>query len=223
MTTIEFNPSGDGEFNNWQTKTLSIIQLNAPFWGILLAEVSALIPIQAYWMMAFLKANNKNTCDNNDLLVKEEARATYEMALDKFFDQWLIRNVKVPNSERLRMNLPLKEKLKEDILAPATAPVGIIDFSSKLQHTIHFTDEQHPRTKNMPEDVLGCEIWFKKNGDPPVHLSELSYLATNSSTPYILVFKTEDIGKRMYYRMRWINSLDQRGPWSEIISAQIMG
>ena len=103
---------------------------------------------------------------------------------------------------------------------PTTRPVAKIDTSQRLQHTISFVDEETPGKSKKPDGVIGCEVWFKL-GTAPTDPSELTYLATDTKTPYIAVFDGADAGKTAHYMLRWVNRRGERGPWSQTVSATI--
>jgi beta-lactamase class A len=104
---------------------------------------------------------------------------------------------------------------------PVTRPVGNVDTSMRLQHTIHFKDEATPQSKARPARVRGCQIWHKVGGDAPKDPKELQYLATDTASPYVAHFDGADAGKPVYYWLRWENTIAETGPWSETIMATI--
>jgi hypothetical protein len=80
-----------------------------------------------------------------------------------------------------------------------------------------------PRSKAKPDGVHGCEIWTKLGGEAPKDSSELTYVATDTRTPYTLVFGGADVGKTAWYWLRWVNTRGQCGPWGSPISAMVAG
>jgi len=64
---------------------------------------------------------------------------------------------------------------------------------------------------------------MKVDGEPPKEANELIYLATNTSSPYMVLFEGKDAGKVVYYWLRWVNTRGERGPWSNMLSAMVVG
>jgi len=217
----DYVPRSDAEFDIWQTALTEIIEPKLTDWGILADDFAALQTVQGVWADAFSKADNKQNRTSADVQAKNDARETYEKALRAFVSEWLAYNSKIADSDRERMGLTVKSDSRTPVAVPSTRPTGTIDFSVRLQHTIHFADEATPRSKAKPAGVHGCEIWMKVDGDPPKDASELTYLATDTRTPYVATFDGADAGKMVYYWLRWINSRSQQGPWSSTISAMI--
>lgn len=219
MTQSNFIPTTDVNFNLWQGSLVTIVQTNATAWGILPADVAALIALQVAWAAAFAKASNKQNRTAADVQAKTDARKNYEAFLRKFIAQWLSNNARVPNSERQRMGITVKTGTRTAAPVPETCPMLTIDFSSRLQHTISFVDEATPRSKAKPAGVHGCEVWMKLGNDAPKDISEFTYLGTDTATPYIATFDSADIGKTAWYMLRWVNTRGERGPWSATMSA----
>ncbi|HAF29649.1 MAG TPA: hypothetical protein DCG75_11445, partial [Bacteroidales bacterium] len=179
--------------------------------------------LQNNWGDTFAIASSKQNRTSADVQAKDDARTVYEKELRSFVAQWLSFNTKVSNSDRERMGLTVKSGTRTAVPKPTTCPVGAVDFSARLQHTIHYADEASPRSKAKPAGVHGCEIWMKPGGSAPVEASELTFLATATRTPYIITFDGADAGKTVYYWLRWVNTRSEHGPWGSAISAMVAG
>jgi hypothetical protein len=103
---------------------------------------------------------------------------------------------------------------------PTTVPIGQVNTSRRLEHTISFTNEDGSSAK--PFGVHGCQIWYKI-GTPAVDPSELSFMFTDTSSPHIHQFNGEHVGKNVYYWLRWENTRGETGPWSDVVMATITG
>lgn len=110
-----------------------------------------------------------------------------------------------------------------DVPTNATRPVGTIDTSQRLQHTIRFADESAPDKKRRPRETMGCEIWAKLDGAPPIDETECQFLAIDSSTPYLKVYAGADAGKMAHYLLRWRFTDGSVSAWGETVSATITG
>jgi hypothetical protein len=56
---------------------------------------------------------------------------------------------------------------------------------------------------------------------PPADPGQCHFVALDTSSPYLLVHDPADAGKTAHYMMRWVNTRNQPGPWSETVSATI--
>jgi uncharacterized protein YunC (DUF1805 family) len=105
----------------------------------------------------------------------------------------------------------------------ATVPVGSVDTSKRLRHTIHWTEATTPDNKKRPRGSMGAEIFVKIDGPPPTDVSQCTYLALDSATPYVAEYDGADAGKMAHYMIRWRMSDGSTGAWGETISATITG
>jgi len=219
----DYIPQNDAKMNLWQKNLVEIVASNKTEWGILDTDLALVKTKQAVWEPAFEKASNKQNRTAADVLAKDEAYDDYVATIRPFVAQWLANNNKVTDADRARMGLTVKTGTRTATPIPTTSPVGSIDFSVRLQHTIHFSDEASPRSKAKPAGVHGCEIYMKIDGEAPKDVSELTYVATDTATPYVVKFDGTKAGKMVYYWLRWVNTRGETGPWSITINAMVMG
>jgi len=218
MSRSDYVPRSNAAFNIWQAEIVADVQLFATLWGILAADITALLAQQAIWVAAFAKGGNKNNRMSPDVQTKDDARAVYEKALRKFIGKWLANNDKVPDAERIRMGLTVKSGTHTSVATPTTNPVATVDFSVLLQHRINFVDSNTPTSKAKPAGIIGTEVWCKL-GDATV----FSYLGLCTATPEVMTYDDADAGKKATYRLRWVNTKGEEGPWSTVVSAMVVG
>lgn len=218
MSTNDFIPNSDAEFHVWQGALIAIVQPSVTTWGILPADMTALTGFQATWIAAYNKASNKQNRTAADVQIKDDARKAYEKAIRTFVAQWLSSNTKVSNGERERMGLTVKTGTRTAATVPSTSPVGTIDFSVHGQHSISFVDQLTPTSKAKPDGVMAAEVWAKV-GDA----TDYTYIGLSTRTPYVAKYTDTDAGKTATYRLRWVNTHGEQGPWSSPVSSIIVG
>ena len=218
MSNTDYVPVNDAEFNIWQAEIVADVQLYATLWGIIAAEITALLAQQAAWAAAYAKGGNKNNRMSPDVQTKDDARAVYEKALRKFILKWLANNDKVTDTERIRMGITVKSGTHTAVAVPTTNPVATVDFSVLNQHSISFVDSDTPTSKAKPDGVLGAEVWCKL-GAATVY----SYLGLCTATPKVITYDDTDAGSKASYRLRWVNTKGEEGPWSSTVSAMVVG
>jgi len=217
----DFIPHSDAEFNTWQAGVVSNSQANATAWGILAADMTALVASQGVWAAAYAKAVNPNNRLTADVQAKNDARTTYEKNLRHFIGKWLAKNEKVPSAERVRMGIPVYTDTHTAVPAPWSAPVAVVDFSTHLQHGINFVDSQTPTSKAKPEGAHGCEVWVKLGAPAPATNADYVYAGLATRTPFTLNFQEADEGKTAWYHLRWVNAKGEPGPWSSTVKAVV--
>lgn len=108
---------------------------------------------------------------------------------------------------------------------PTTRPIGNVETAQRLEHRIEFVDETSTTTSSnaKPDGVASCFIFRKIDGAPPVDVSECSFLAQDTGSPYLATYTGADAGKTVYYILRWANPKGEMGPISETIAATVTG
>ena len=132
----------------------------------------------------------------------------------------------VTDDDRRAMGLPVHDGVRTLAAEPQMLrPYGIADTSKPFQHTIKYREEG-AEGRGRPDYAIGCEVWMKVTaaGEPvPTNPDDLKYAGTNSASPYNCEFAGSDASKVAHYRLRWVTRDGAKGPWSEVISATIVG
>jgi len=126
----------------------------------------------------------------------------------------------VTDEMRAALGITVRSTSRTAAGAPTTRPVVTVDTSQSLRHTITFVDELTPTSRAKPDGVSGCEIWVKV-GDAPSGPSDLTYLALDTRSPYVAEYDDDDAGKIAHYRLRWLSTRGETGPWSQVVSGTI--
>jgi hypothetical protein len=218
----DYLPLSDAEFDDWQSNLMTTIGSNLVQWGIPEADFDGLKLKQPVWESAWGKAANRQNRTQADVVDKDAAGTDYKKAIRSFVAQWLANNARVTDADRSRLGITVKTTTRTPVAVPATSPVASIDFSVRLHHTIHFADEAGGRSKAKPAGVHGCEIYVK-TGSEPKDVSEMTYLGTDTATPFTVKYNPEQAGLIVYYRLRWVSTRGEAGPWSAIVSAVVPG
>ena len=127
----------------------------------------------------------------------------------------------VDDAERAALGITVPDTVPTPVGPPETRPVVKVDTSQRLQHTISFGDELTPTRTAKPAGVRGAQLWVKIGDPAPIDPSELTYLATDTRTPYVAAFAGADANKVAHYMLRWESTRGEPGPWSETGSATI--
>jgi hypothetical protein len=149
---------------------------------------------------------------------KDAARAVLEAIIRS------IRNIananKVKQSDIDALGIPASSGAAP---SNATVPAGAVNTSERLRHTISWTDAASLDNKRKPRGVMGCEIWLKLDGPPPIDESECTFLTLDSKTPYLSEYPGTDAGKMAHYLLRWRMSDGSVSALGETVSATITG
>ena len=219
----DYIPKSDAEYNVWQFNLIDYLEENATLWGIPAEVITSLKASQTLWTAAFDKASNKQNRTAADVVTKNEASNNYTKAIRDTVQQWLVRNPKVTDGDRVRMGITKRTNSHTPVPAPDTFPLGTVDFSVRLQHTISFYDQASAHSNAKPEGVSGCEIYLKIDGEAPKSVNEMNFQGTCSASPFVVKLDASKTGNIAWYWLRWVNRKGETGPWGTVVSAMIVG
>lgn len=211
-------PSKEADLNLYFQTAVPYLVTNKARLLVSAANQTGLTADLAAWVNIYPVSQNANTRTKTVVENKDVAKANLMTRLRNVYAD-------VPASvwtteDRNTLNIGVRDGVKTKTPTPTTKPIAQVDTSRRLEHTISFTDEDGSVGK--PDGVRGCQIWFKI-GENAIDPSELSYMATDSATPYVYKFNGENAGKPVYYWLRWENTLGETGPWSDVVMATITG
>jgi hypothetical protein len=218
--STDFLPSPDADFDIWQHNFYTYVNAHLAELGLTAADLAPLAAAQTSWQNAFSSHITAQAAALGARQGKDTARDNFE-SLTRAFVRRVQAIPSVTDAARASMNISVAQG-RAPATPPATRPVVSVNTDQRLRHTVNFVDETTPTSKGKPDGITGCEIW-NKVGDPPTGPSQLTYLGTDTRTPYIAEFKETDAGKTAYYMLRWVNSKGEPGPWSQTVSATITG
>ncbi len=211
-------PSKEADLNNYFQAAVAYLILNKARLLVSPANQALLTAQLAAWNDVYPASQNSNTKTKTIVENKDSAKETLIGTLRSVYGD--IPNSVLTAEDRNTLNIGDRNAPKTAAPVPSTKPVAQVDTSNRLEHTISFIDESGSAAK--PDGVRGCQIWFKI-GEPATDPNELSYMATDTASPYTYHFAGDNAGKAVYYWLRWENTRGEVGPWSNVVMATITG
>jgi hypothetical protein len=221
LTMKDYIPSSDADFEIWRITFDKYLKNNLASLGLTAGDIAALDALQTAWGNALNSLLSAKNAFEAAVALKNDVRQQLEDAIRAFVKQ-LQANPATTDDQRAGLGVTVPDTTRTRVPVPATRPIGWVE-TEPLRNTIHFRDKETPDRKAKPEGYSGCQIWYFIGPQPPTDLDQYLFLAKDTQTPYVHVFDLEDVGKTIHYRLRWVNTRDEPGPWSEIITATITG
>ena len=170
------------------------------------------------WTDLYQQSQNEET--STKLIV-----ANKNAAMEKIMQTFRTIYGDIPQSsltadDRSVLKLEERSTTRTPAPVPTTFPVGKINSTNRLEHSISFTTEDGKYGK--PEGVRGCQIWCKE-GEPALDEKQLLFLGTDTASPFLKKYLIADAGKTIHYWLRWENTRGETGPWSAVVSATVLG
>ena len=218
----DYIPGGDTEFNSWLTNFMTVLSPRRAELGFSEAEFNALTAASSTWDTAFSQHTQAQLSAASATQAKKAARANLEDSLRAAVKR-LQALPALEDADRASLGITVSSTTRTPAPIPTTRPVVQVDTGQRLRHTISFADETTPNRRVKPEGMRGCEIWVKVGDPAPADPSEMRFLALDTASPYLVVYGGVDAGKTAHYMLRWVNTREDRGPWSQTVSATIPG
>ena len=219
---MDYIPKADPEFNDWAKNYAQYINDHFAELGLTVGQNTALQAFLAVWITDYDAHIEEQATASSFVEKKDTARKNLDENIRELTNL-MQAGAAVTNEQKAALQITIRKTTKTPTAVPETRPVGIVDNRNRLEHKIKFFDEETPNSTRKPDGVRACEIWHKIDGPPPVDDSELTYVASDTRTPYVAHYEGSDAGKMVHYWLRWVNTRNEPGPWSETISVTISG
>jgi len=219
---MDYIPRSDKDFDNFSVTFCDYTNTNFAALGLTVAQNTTLQALKTTWQTDYPAHILEQAKATSVAQKKDITRSKFEKVIREF-SGIMQSNAVVTNDQKGALGITIPKTTKTPTPVPATRPIGKIDNVNRLEHIVQFFDESTQNSKAKPDGVRACEIWIKVGGTPPLDEKEIKYLATDTKSPHIVHFAGEDIAKMAHYMLRWVNSRNEPGPWSETISVTISG
>jgi hypothetical protein len=223
----DYVPASDHEFKDWTNHFMSYLSARVADLGLVPGDQAPTASALMTLGDAYMAMSSAEMAVQIAAQAKKDARATAETAI-----RALVRRLQaspaVSDTERAALGITVRDTtptIHSATSAPALAsrPVGVVDTSQRLQHTLSFYDSATPKSHAKPKGVMGCEIFVKIGGPAPADPSECTFLALDTASPYLAAYAGADANKMAHYLLRWATNAGDKGPWSGTVSATIGG
>ncbi len=219
-TRIDYIPQANAKFFSWQNDFYNRVNEKLNSFKIDAAKLKDVTAAKSKYETAYLRASNAEAANTSDRLERNRRTTAYKKAIRAFVNENIRYNSNVDEYDRNYLGLNIPDPTPTPAPVPLTFPRLSVNFATPEQHTLRITDSEKAG-RGKPQGVKECEIWHKITDTIPADNSELLYAGCSSKTSFILNFGAENVGKRVFYRARWINTRGVHGPWGVYTSAII--
>ncbi len=216
----DYIPSADGEFTPWVANFLTYVSAHLIELGLEATDVDFIVQEQTNWDFAYGQHTTAQANARSKREQKVEQRDILTASLRALVAR-LQASPLVDDTKRQAMGITVRAPRQTTASTPATHPLGWVDTSERLRHSVGFRNNSGTMGNAKPDGVIGCEVWVKIDGPPPVDGTEVSFVGMATRSPFTVVHDGADGGKKAHYMLRWMGSRGEAGPWSETVSATI--
>ncbi|HET9824180.1 MAG TPA: hypothetical protein VFP87_02535 [Chitinophagaceae bacterium] len=234
MIATDYIPAKEEQFQEWQQNFLSVLIASYKKWQIPTEELNYLNELQRSWNEYYAIASKafKETRTCSQVHDKIQARKILTGAIRLFVSRWISRNPCITDQERTILRVTVRENTHKRPPVPSTKPVCLkISHIDHLQLVLDVRDERSKEFRRLPEKVKELEVWGVL-GDQRTDSLITSNRQLNGYTSFNFVggftnhratinFEEGSSGNSFSFRMRWLNSRKEPGPWSDVYSTFI--
>lgn len=218
----DYIPGPDDQFDTFFTDQFVPYALNnSSSLGLDAAAVAALTSRVTAWTYAWSGFINLQAAFHGATDTKDGERELSEAMVRLLTNQIQIRP-ETTDAEREALGIPVRKTTRTPVPVPSTTPsIQRIDASTRGILRLFIVDATTPESRAKPFGVHGCEIREQIGGTMPTNPNSMPLLAVETRMPYRADFDPDDIGKTVYFALRWQNTRGQQGPWSQVYSAMV--
>ena len=219
-------PGQDTEFLAWAQTFSTYLFTHAAELGIEPAAAQAITTSVDSFGTSIGSHNAAQQAAKSSCQLKDDNRDGAETRIRSMVRQ-LQASPSVTDEQRLSLGITVRgERVLSPMVGGPSRPMGSCDTSQRMRHELRYGDESTPTRRARPVWAMGAEIWCKvtaANEPAPLDPGAYSNLGLNTASPFVVDYGGADAGKMAHYILRWASRDGAKGPWSEIISATIVG
>ncbi len=220
----DYIPAPDDEFDTYAvTKFAPYAQANGTALGIPAADLTTLSAALTGWGYSWTGFVNAESAFRSATDDKGTKRGALEAAIRAIAGKVQVATG-VTDAQKEALGITVRKTTRTPVAVPTTVPsFQRIDTSTRAILRLFIVDATTPDSKAKPPGVQGCEIREQVGGTAPVDPETMSLLAIETRMPYRADFEAMDVGKTVFFALRWRNTRGEPGPWSAVQSAVVPG
>ncbi|MEO6050106.1 MAG: hypothetical protein ABIP78_02100 [Pyrinomonadaceae bacterium] len=180
----------DSELINVANQLISAMTADPAAYGTTPAQIAALTTLVGTF-------DTDTTAQIAALAASKAATATKESSRRPFVDAMRGHRdtAKASGATEAQMAATALPFGGEKVPPTATTPIGSVDTSQRLRHTISWTEATTPDNKRRPRGAMGAGIYVKLDDPPPTDEKPCTFLTVDSATPYVAQYDGADAGR----------------------------
>jgi hypothetical protein len=214
MPSIDIVPHNDAKLLAFTENLIRKMEEHAATWKVLPESYAKIREDTIAFGDALRKLEDPNH-GKVDILAKNNLKKVLISDIRSFLKEFVIYNHLISEEDLFGMGLKPHDNTPTRAPIPTDKPVGEVDTSTHQQHTLRIKAGNLTGKTKPDATINGFEVWRKVGGDPPATDEEWTYVDFSSRSSFIVKYPLSDVGKTVYYRFRWVNTRNEKGPWCE--------
>lgn len=213
-------PAAEDSFYEWEKNLIAYATSRYKAWGIPDDRWEKLLALQSAYHTRYDAVKNSPGA-HAAIQMRKEARKAFEAELRIIIKAYITYNPAISDEDRILMGLPVHDTKPTRVKIPTDHPDHELDLKTIRCLLIYFFAKGMKRSSAKPYGCHGAELRWAILDHVPVSEDELIHSSFATRSPFVLEFKEEDRGKKIYFCLAWENTRGEKGPKSEIFMAII--
>jgi len=216
-------PSKDADFNDYVQRGEPYLIANKTRLKIEMINIELLINGFIAWNNYYPPSQDPDRRTAAITKNKSNARKQLEIQFRKIFND--LPKSLLTVDDRAVLNLRARDS--EPTPAPVPSTIPLVELEGHQGHQVFVRYKQEggergsSRRSAKPAKVNRLEFVYKTGEPAPVNPDGCNTVVDIGRSPHKIVFVPADAGKKLYAFARWVNTRNQPGPWTDLLSVFI--
>lgn len=221
MTSVNYVPARDGDYNIWVDQFALYLSTNYAALGVSSGDAANMTALATSWDTAYAAAIGGSTRGPMTVNIKDTARAN-ATAFARALANTIQANAGVTEDQKVALGITVRKTTKTPVPAPTTSPILSFIAATPLQHTLRFADQLTPASRSLPFGAIALELRGYVGIAPPIDSTLSTFVQTCTKNPVAVDFTLGQVGKNCYYYGYWRTRTGLLGPISNLMSSAIV-
>lgn len=216
-------PEGNTQFDFFQENLMNTAFQKHVEFGIPLSAFTEIVPYRQEWEFRWDVGKNINLRNHADVVGMQGARKGYEPKVRKFLNEHIRYNSHISEREFALMLVHVRKAKPSRNGVPDSSPRLSALPGVGRQLRVHFRQgfgEEGVSSKAKPKGVARVEIRYRYD-KPPEFFDDYDEVLFSGSTPLVIDFDLPNLGRKVFFWARWVNTRNEPGPWCLYIMASV--
>ena len=130
-------------------------------------------------------------------------------------------NDDVSNASLERLGLQPRNTHRTPVPRPTEYPLADVMNTACVEHTLTIINPDSRTRRGKPHGVVGCEIYVAVSPTAPTDSAAYRLVSVATRGTEVVTFADNEGGQTAHYRLRWMNTRGEAGPFSPVFSSTI--
>jgi hypothetical protein len=219
LTDTELQSYVAGSYGTGLTAAMTALTFPATF-------DDAFVAARTAYIAALTAHEASQALAKTNTTAKNVARSNLELAMRAINNQ-LMANPAFTAALAAAMQLTLRDTVPTPSIPGAEQPIVTVDTSYPQRQTVRFMQlsDEGFAVSGKPAWARACRIVYAivASGVAAPDIEAMTYLASDTASPYTWDIDGDHVGKDIWYRCAWEAPTGEIGPWSDPAKGTVTG